>query len=198
LGVGNYGERAAERVTFEVLRQPLQRDGRPMADGTPLQRGIRYLPPGRGYRFWVSMSEDIYNGPLDKHVLDVKVTYGYGGTTYDDRWTIDFADFEGILLKSFRDSGDEIARSVKELAQEAQRRSSQDGFSSMFQQSKRQCPSCATYIPADAKKCNRCFEWLPQGDSAVEEPERGPAAPVPPDEPLAPPTGQAEITHGES
>lgn len=99
LGVGNYGERAAERIAFEVLRQPNQRDGTPIAEGTPLERGIRYLPPGRGYQFMVIMYADVFSGPPDKHVLDVKVTYAYGGTKYEDRWTIDFYDFEGILLK---------------------------------------------------------------------------------------------------
>lgn len=168
-GVGNYGERAAERVGFNVLRQPTQRDGKPIADGTPLERGIRYLPPGRGYRFMVFMSDEVYSGPADRHVLDVEVTYAYGGTKYSDRWTIDFADFEGILLKSFRDSGDEIARSVMELAREAQRRSSQDRFRSIVPQALRQCPSCAELVHADARKCRHCLEWLPEDASLADE-----------------------------
>jgi hypothetical protein len=176
LGLGNYGERAAERIEFNVLRQPSQRDGKPVATGTPLERGIRYLPPGRGYRFRVPMSNDVYKGPPDTHVLDVKVTYAHGGTSYEDRLTVDFSDFDGILLKSFRDSGDEIARSVKEIAREAKHRSSQNRFSSMFAQPERKCPACGEYISEEAKKCSRCLEWLPKSEAtnAELEPESEP------------------------
>ena len=111
LGVNNYGERAAEHVKFTILKEIADRHGKPISEGTPLRRGIRYLPPGQGYRFDAIVASEVYTGPAGANVLDLKVTYKYGGKSYEDQLTIDFADFEGASQElPRRDRGDRAGR----------------------------------------------------------------------------------------
>ncbi len=163
-GVRNYGERAAENVSFEILREPAglvdYHDKQPLSTNGPLAQGVRYLPPGRGYEFRALAPLNITGGSRGQNVLDVKMTYSYGGLTHQDRSTIDFADLDSILLKSFRDSGEDLAKSVREISSILQRRDA-------WEQTRRHmptmqdCPFCNETIRVLAKKCPKCLEWLP-------------------------------------
>lgn len=166
IGIVNYGERAAEDVKFRVLQDLPDQKGFSIYDSTPIDRGIRYLPPGRGYWFMAFVSQSVYEaGGGSASVVDLSVSYAYGGVTYDDRVVVDLADLDGVLFKSFRDSGDKIARSLDSLSKQLTRR---DDPILMLPKLTVACPICSELIGPDAKKCPQCQEWL-RADAAREK-----------------------------
>ena len=175
LGVTNCGERAAEDVSFEILRELDDFRGNPLSDKTALGKGIRYLPPGRGYRYNVLLPQDITSGPPGTNVLDVRTRYSYAGTTYNDRLTIDFADLDSVLLTSFQTSSDKMAGSLREIAQLMHRRDIRD-TPWQVGPSMKGCPICSESIRATATKCPKCREWLPEERLENDAAESGPGS----------------------
>jgi predicted Zn-ribbon and HTH transcriptional regulator len=170
LRVTNYGERVAENVSFEVVREFDDFHGNPISHDTPLARGIRYLPPGRSYRFHVLLPDDLTAGPPGTKVLDVKTSYSYAGALYEDRLTIDFADLESVLITSFQSSNDHIATSLRDIAGIMRRREIPNTIRRTPPQLK-SCPVCSEMIRSTAKKCPKCREWLPNEEPDDSEPD---------------------------
>jgi hypothetical protein len=159
LAVANYGERAAENVSFEVVREFDDFRGNPISQDTPLARGIQYLPPGRGYRYSMLLPEGVTAGAPGTNVLDVRTRYSYAGSTYEDRLTIDFADLNSVLLKSFRNAGDEIAGYLRRIVA-VMEHSDMRERSLRASPTRKDCPRCSELIRVTAKKCPKCLEWL--------------------------------------
>lgn len=168
LGISNLGDRAAESLKFDIVRNVSDAHGQPITAKGAWANGITYLPPGRGYRYFVPVSDALFTGAPGVNVFDVLISYKHGDATYDDRVTIDFADFRGAMLKSFRDSGEEVARAIGDVGRQIRETGRPDTMGRLTTQP---CPICAERIPIGARKCPRCHEWLTPSteDSAVPD-----------------------------
>lgn len=177
-GVGNSGDRAAERVEFTVVRDIVDRDGQPVSQDSPLSRGIRYLPPGETYRFSVLAPQNLAGRPPGDAVFDVAVNYRSGGAKYGDRFAIDFADFSGVLENSLWTPEEQIAKSLDQIARLTLRRQTDDETRRLLDMHRgmKGCPVCVEPISVNATKCPKCLEWLP-GEPRPEDPGASPQEP---------------------
>jgi hypothetical protein len=168
IGVANYGERAAENISFKVHRDVTGPDGQPLTASTPIRRGIAYLPPGRGYHVSLTGPDNLYSAGSGVNVLDIEISYRRGRDRYEERLVVDFFDFDGVLLKSFRSSGEGIARGIRELG--SRLRAIERRLSAPLEQMfDRPCPSCRRLVAQGATKCPHCHDHISVGSNDSDD-----------------------------
>jgi hypothetical protein len=172
LTIANHGDRAALNVRFEVIRELIDRAGKPMtAEESPLTRGVRYLPPGGRIVFEFSLGHDVYGAEPGTNVLEVVTRYSYENRDYSDPVCIDLADFDGVSFSSFRSGHDEITTALKSL-QRAISGLKPSGIEQMVRStSRRQCPSCYELVNNKASKCHHCFAMIEPAAEPAECPD---------------------------
>lgn len=163
IGVGNFGERAANNVQFEVHQDVLDREGIGLSVSGPFERGIPYLPPGRMYRWSFISPEDYFTGEANS-IFQATIRYEYGGTPYTEEVVVDFASLENVLFSSLSAPGVEAAAHLKSIATSLDRlqRIERDRSGGVLDRifPRPPCPRCREPVNRGATKCPHCLKEI--------------------------------------
>jgi hypothetical protein len=154
IGVGNYGDRAAQAVSFKVHSDIADSEGEMLSVSVPFLGGIEYIPPGRTYRWRFIVPRDLFEGDPGQNVLDVELSYSGSGEVWHDRLRIDLSHFGGVLFKSFRNEASKIAQELSGIRRHMESSESHR----LFRAPGGSCPSCGEEVAWNAKKCPHCHE----------------------------------------
>ncbi|MEX0826537.1 MAG: hypothetical protein WD184_07305 [Acidimicrobiia bacterium] len=169
IGVGNFGERAANNVQFNVQQDVLDGSGTGLSAAGPFDRGIPYLPPGRMYR-WSFISPQDYFADVANSTFRATITYEYGGTAYEEDVVVDFASFEGVLYSSLSAPGADAAAHLKSIARSLDelQRIGRDRSGSVLERifPRPPCPRCREPVNSGATKCPHCLEEISLPEAA--------------------------------
>jgi hypothetical protein len=158
LVLGNDGDRAAGdiKVTLRSCNDSAVRNQ--FANLEPLQSGLSHLAVGRRYRYGTVLPDRVFDEGLQEHIVVVlHVAYGYAKRRFEEDFRIDLTGLRGVLLSSFVRPDEAAVKELRGIARnlgEMQRRS----VDSFFTQA---CPSCASKVDVNAKKCPHCWELIP-------------------------------------
>lgn len=164
LAVANYGDRAGERISFDVKQDIRDRQGQALSESPPFARGISYLPPGRSYRWLFIAPASLFSAESPGHVFEATITYQHGRRKFKEKVNLDFSSLNGILLRSFRDPMAEVASHLRSIS------GSVSKPSRAFLVATTHCPFCYKTVSSAAKKCPHCLEWIAreEGSSSAE------------------------------
>jgi hypothetical protein len=172
--LGNSGDRAANDIEVKVVdRQTphglnlLRRHAvperklnlQPLRDLPPVRSGVRYLAPGRVYR-WdlleLGRIDDLLAGAPGEHVIEVEISYHGGGERFHESTLFDFAVFGGLRVQTFADPLGDMAGHLQKIGRTLDRQKpTERGFPPM-----KACPFCSSQVVYSAAKCAACREWL--------------------------------------
>jgi hypothetical protein len=151
--VGNAGDRAAENVHFDVEQDVQLEKGETLSGKVPpLSQGLQYLAPGRRYLYMFISPFDFSKGKEEAQ-FRAKVSYQFGRARYSETIRFSFSAFEGVLFRSFREPGTEVASEVHQLRQAYERTHRE----SPFKPRTTACPKCRELVRVGALKCPHCL-----------------------------------------
>jgi hypothetical protein len=154
--VGNAGDRAAENVIFKVEQDVQLSQGETLsAKVPPLSQGLQYLAPQRRYLYMFVSPFDFSKGKEDSQ-FRAKVSYQFGRDRYSETVRFSFSAFEGVMFRSFREPGTEVASELSQLRQAYDRAHRE----SPFQPRTIACPKCREQVRVGALKCPHCLAWI--------------------------------------
>jgi hypothetical protein len=154
--VGNAGDRAAENIKFEVEQDVQLEKGETLsAKVPPLSQGLQYLAPQRRYLYMFISPFDFSKG-REEAQFRAKVSYQFGRDRYSETIKFGFSAFEGVLFRSFREPGTEVASELGHLRQAYERVHRE----SPFQPRTTVCPKCRELVKVGALKCPHCLTWI--------------------------------------
>jgi hypothetical protein len=127
-----------------------------------VQNGISYLAPGRILKFRAGHVKPDADFFAAGNTIEVELSFSTEtGRRLKRQFSIDLNSYSSVLYESFRAPGSEVAEAIRNSERSRSLRESiPEPF---FLNATKPCPVCAEQIPAAAKKCPRCHEFIQPG-----------------------------------
>jgi hypothetical protein len=164
--IANGGQSAAKNIRFEVIRDAPWLE---LVDGStgltataPIKNGIPYLTPGRKFNYHLGFPH--WNEiPADHNIVSIKATYEDDcGKQFQSVMEYNFDHIRGVFYESYRHAHLKAARAMRETEQHRQSHERRKSLIDPYNRRRpaKKCPSCAEFIPEEARKCSHCWEEL--------------------------------------
>ena len=166
--IANDGSRSAVALKLEILSSTNDSVVQAMREAlVAFDRGWAYLAPSRVYKYHLFLSgeQPIWSAdetPIAPTIIEARISYfSESGAPYDDTIRFDLSSLGGVSFASFSGGGEDIQRAIVEVNRTLDRKlGSSAGSSMVMRLRQQQCLFCGSLIPAKAKKCSHCLEWL--------------------------------------